>query len=194
MGPNLEKKKRKGRATHTVDGRNPFRTTWKPWLKPLLAGIYVGEANQKPGFLRCRISQPSTVGRAQCTRRQTADTPLGAVLPEARFCPVLQDFATIHMKYWDPLEKEEPPKTKTKAPGYLMSPLGTGIQTLNKQQTTSHPDFSRLPSEAMRHRGPHVDAPRVWRGHRADGPRDGRSGAKRWALEEEVVASQARNE
>ena len=26
----------------TVDGRNPFRTTFKPWLKPLFIGIYRG--------------------------------------------------------------------------------------------------------------------------------------------------------
>ena len=30
---------------HTVDGRNPFRTTWKPWLKPLFIDIYVGESS-----------------------------------------------------------------------------------------------------------------------------------------------------
>ena len=27
---------------HTVDGRNPMRTTWKPWVKPWLVGIYRG--------------------------------------------------------------------------------------------------------------------------------------------------------
>ena len=26
--------------SHTVDGQNPFRTTWKSWLKSLLVGIY----------------------------------------------------------------------------------------------------------------------------------------------------------
>ena len=26
----------------TVDGRKPFRTTLKPWLKPLFVGIYRG--------------------------------------------------------------------------------------------------------------------------------------------------------
>ena len=38
----------------TVLGRNPFRTTLKPWLKPLFVGIYQGIII--PGFLRwCRI-------------------------------------------------------------------------------------------------------------------------------------------
>ena len=38
-----------------MDGRNPFRTTLKPWLKLLLVGIYRGI--MIPGFLRrCRIS------------------------------------------------------------------------------------------------------------------------------------------
>ena len=37
-----------------MDGRNPFRTTLKPWLKPLFAGIYRG--NISPVCLRwCRI-------------------------------------------------------------------------------------------------------------------------------------------
>ena len=31
--------------------RNPFRATFKPWLKPLFVGSYVGESNRKPGFL-----------------------------------------------------------------------------------------------------------------------------------------------
>ena len=30
------------KSGHTVDERNPFRTTLKPYLKPLFVGIYVG--------------------------------------------------------------------------------------------------------------------------------------------------------
>ena len=35
---------------HTVDGRNPFRTTWKPW-KTIVSGCLQG-SHQTPGFLR----------------------------------------------------------------------------------------------------------------------------------------------
>ena len=38
----------------TVDGRNPFRTALKLWLKPLFVGIYRGIII--PGFLRwCKL-------------------------------------------------------------------------------------------------------------------------------------------
>ena len=43
-----------GRMDPTVDGRNPFRTTLKPWLKPMFVGKLRGIII--PGFSRCRIS------------------------------------------------------------------------------------------------------------------------------------------
>ena len=46
-----------------MDGRNPFRTTWKPWLKPLFVGIY--RRIIIPGFLKFR---PSTVGNQHRVR------------------------------------------------------------------------------------------------------------------------------
>ena len=36
----------------TVYGRNPFRTTWKPWLKPLFVVVFTLDNHQKPGFHR----------------------------------------------------------------------------------------------------------------------------------------------
>ena len=57
-------------------GRNPFRTTLKPWLKPELVGNYVGESNHfRDWVVPNRISQPSTVfpapwGRGMCGRSE----------------------------------------------------------------------------------------------------------------------------
>ena len=49
-----------------MDGRNPFRTTLKPWLRPLSVGIY-------REFLGCRIS--STVDTSKARLALTHDLP-----------------------------------------------------------------------------------------------------------------------
>ena len=59
----------------TVDGRNPFRTTLKPWLKPLFVGIYVGGSKIILGFLNGGAKKPRNVGEPQRKYQQTMCQP-----------------------------------------------------------------------------------------------------------------------
>ena len=63
------------RWVHTVDGRNPFRTTLKPWLKPLFVGIYRGILIPVVSQVMRNGFRPSTVpGEAEA--KQGFSTPV----------------------------------------------------------------------------------------------------------------------
>ena len=55
-------------TTKRMEKRNPFRTTWKPWLKPLLVGIYVGELHRS---LVCSVV-PKRISSIHSTTATTA--------------------------------------------------------------------------------------------------------------------------
>ena len=55
--------------SHTAAGRNPFRTTLKPWLKPLSAGTY--KKIIVAGFLRwCEMDFVHPQGGGESTTNQ----------------------------------------------------------------------------------------------------------------------------